>query len=121
MYEIFYILQFVIFLLGIAAVLLSGYFIWFFGNYKSQRNSGLRITMQLFLGEQIITSVGTLIFASSSLISAIMGVEYLRWNSLSPELSTFIRAAMFGAMLLSTIKLTQEIRKIAAEQERDDE
>jgi hypothetical protein len=120
-YGIFYILQFVIFAMGVASVLLSGYFIAFFSNYKSHRNMGLRFTMQLFLGEQIITSIGTLIFASASLMAAIGGVDYLRWNSLSPEVSTAIRAAMFGAMLLSTLKLTHEVRKIAAEQERNNE
>lgn len=119
MYAVFYILQFVIFLMGVAAVLLSGYFIAFFNSYKSRKNRGLRLTMQLFLGEQIITSVGTLVFATASLSSAIGGIDYLKWNSLSPELSTTIRAMMFGAMLLSTIKLTREVRKIAAEQERN--
>ena len=119
MYAVFYILQFVIFVMGVAAVMLSGYFIVFFNSYKSHKNQGLRFTMQLFLGEQIVTSVGTLIFATSSLLSAIGGTEYLRWNSVTPEISTVIRAMMFGAMLLSTIKLTSEVMKIAAEQERN--
>lgn len=121
MYELFYVLQFVIFLMGVVAVVLSGYFISFFSSYKSKKNRGLRFTMQLFLGEQIITSIGTLIFATASLSAAVGGTDYLRWNSVSPEVSTLIRATMFGAMLFSTIKLTHEVRKIAASQERPDE
>ena len=77
--------------------------------------------MQLFLCEQIITSIGTLIFSYSSLASAVGGHDYLRWNNISPEWATLIRAMMFGAMLLSTLKLTAEVRKIIAEQGRDDE
>ena len=120
MYETFYVLQFVIFLMGVVAVFLSGYFIVFFNAYRSKKNQGLRFTMQLFLGEQIVTSIGTLVFATASLSAAVGGSDYLRWNSLTPEISTLIRAAMFGAMLFSTIKLTHEVRKIATEQERDD-
>ena len=121
MYGIFYALQFVIFLLGIAAVLLSGYYIVFFASYKKKKNAGLRFTMQLFLCEQVITSIGTLVFSTSSLMSAVGGADYLHWNSIPPSVATLVRATMFGAMLFSTIKLTAEVRKIAAEQERDHE
>jgi hypothetical protein len=121
MYELFYVLQFLIFLMGVAAVVLSGYFIAFFGSYKSEKNRGLRFTMQLFLAEQIVTSAGTLAFASSSLIAAINGAEFLSWNAANPGLAIVIRAAMFTAMLLSTFKLTQEVRKVASEQERENE
>ena len=121
MYGTFYILQFVIFILGCIAVLLSGYYVAFFSSYKKRKNAGLRLTMQLFLCEQIITSIGTLIFSYSSLASAVGGHDYLRWNNISPEWATLIRAMMFGAMLLSTLKLTAEVRKIIAEQGRDDE
>ena len=121
MYGTFYALQFVIFALGCLAVLLSGYYISFFSSYRKRKNAGLRLTMQLFLGEQIITSVGTLIFSYSSLVAAVGGQDYLRWNNVTPEVATIIRAMMFGAMLLSTLKLSVEVRKIIAEQEREDE
>lgn len=106
--------QWVIFVMGILAVALSAYYIKFFRNAR-QRNK-LAFVMQLFLAEQIITSTGTLLFSINSLWLSTTGGEFALWNSISPSYAILIRAVMFGAMLLSTAKLSIEVARIARQE-----
>lgn len=104
-------LQVVVFTLGAVAVCLSVYFIHFFS--KAQKNKKLGATMQFFLGEQIVTSVGTMIFASSSLLGALSGTPAEHWNAISPPLATSIRVLMFVAMIISTYSLSVQVKRIS--------
>jgi hypothetical protein len=76
--------------------------------------------MQAFLIEQIVSTLGTLIFASNSLISSVFEAPPSDWNNLGPEVSTVIRLLIFGAMLHSTVYLSYEIKKIIKEDEASD-
>lgn len=111
--SLFYVLQWVIFGMGVAAVTLSFYFIKFFS--KAGKHRSLSLAMQLFLLEQVVSAAGVLIFSVSSLSSTLAGVEPELWNTTHPLMAIAIRAAMFSAMLTSTTKLSIEIKKLTTE------
>jgi hypothetical protein len=73
--------------------------------------------MQAFLIEQMVSTVGTLVFAGTSLVSSILTMPPINWNSLGPELSTFIRLVIFLAMLHSTLYLSRETKRILKEEQ----
>ena len=109
----YHIGQWLILFLGITAVVLSMCFIQFFRT--ARKNKRMAFTMQLFLGEQIVTSVGTLLFSINSLASSFCGERISDWNDISPGTAILIRAAMFGAMILSTTKLSMEVSRLSKE------
>ena len=102
------LLQVLVFVAGVAALFICIRFMIFFRRSKNT----LSWAMQAFLIEQIVSTLGTLIFASNSLIASVLEAPPSDWNSLGPEVSTTIRLLIFGAMLHSTVYLSYEIKKI---------
>ncbi len=100
--------QLIVFLMGLVAVLLAIYFIRFFSRSKKP----LSIAMMAFLIEQVLSSAGTMIFSSNSLLATLLGRDPEEWNSIDPWFAILIRFVMFGAMLHSTIRLSVEVKKI---------
>ena len=74
--------------------------------------------MIAFLVEQVLCSAGTLIFAGNSLHATLSGTEMEMWNAIDPRLAIILRALMFGAMIHSTSRMSQEIKKIENERSR---
>ena len=109
--------QFLIFGMGIVAVSLSIYFIRFFS--KVRKNRSISTAMQLFLMEQIVTAACTLIFSASSLARTIFGTDFQMWNSMDPRIAIGLRFLMFLFMILSTLKLAYEVRRISLNKESD--
>ena len=101
-------LQVVVFALGLTAVCTAFWFVRFF--YQSDR--GISCAMRWLLSEQIMTGVGTLIFSVNSLAHTYMGYGVERWNSIDPLVAIGLRTAMFSVMIVSTVRLTIEVRKV---------
>lgn len=74
-------------------------------------------SMMLFFVEQIICSVGTMIFSANSLYATLSGDVAANWNTVDPWAAVGIRVVMFLAMIHSTTHLTHSIREIL---DRDD-
>lgn len=106
--------QWSILVMGVIAVALSVHYIIFFSKASGRRN--LAFTMQLFLCEQIVTSIGTLLFSISSVVSSTMGRDFESWNAIPPHWAILIRSLMFSAMILSTVKLSIEVARISREE-----
>ena len=107
---LYHVAQITIFLLGIIAVGLSFYYIHFFR--AARKSHKLAATMQLFLVEQAISAFGVLAFSFSSLCGSLGGLPLSEWNAIPPFPAILIRATMFGAMILSTTKLSIEVARI---------
>lgn len=75
-------------------------------------------TMRFFLCEQVVTSGGTMLFSSNSLLATITGTPEAEWNNIDPVMAIAIRAVMFGAMIQSTWHLSASIRKVAEDDVR---
>lgn len=103
--------QVLIFLMGLFAIGQAIRHAWFF----SHSNTSLSWTMIAFLLEQVICSIGTMVFSANSLWSTLTGQEMVLWNAFPPGLAIIVRAAMFGAMIHSTSRMSQEIKKIENE------
>lgn len=86
--------------------------------FFSHSKTSLSWTMIAFLIEQVLCSAGTLVFAANSLLSALTGAEMEFWNTIDPKLAIALRAIMFGAMIHSTGRMSQEIKKIDNERSR---
>lgn len=111
---LYHVGQWSILVMGIIAVALSVYYIRFFSKANGRRN--LAFTMQLFLCEQIVTSVGTLVFSISSVVSSTTGRDFESWNAIPPYWAILIRSLMFSAMIISTVKLSIEVARISREE-----
>lgn len=101
-------LQSVVFALGLIAMIQAGNHAWFFSKSKTS----LSWTMVAFMMEQVISSGGTLLFATNSLVGTITGEHSDIWNNIDPSIAISIRSVMFIAMIHSTSAMTYEIRKI---------
>ena len=106
--------QILIFLMGLFAICQAIRHVIFFSNSRSS----LSWTMIAFLVEQVLCSTGTLVFAANSLHSTLTGAKMELWNAIDPMLAVVLRAIMFGAMIHSTSRMSQEIKKIENERNR---
>lgn len=105
--------QFVIFGLACWSIVLAvRHAVFFWGCRVHIGGSMLR-----FLLEQVVCSLGTLVFSANSLYSTIVGHEPKEWNNISPWAAIAIRAAMFMAMIHSTSHLARSIREIVERQD----
>jgi hypothetical protein len=103
-----YILQVIVFLLGLAAIAQACKHAIFF----SKSSTTLSWTMVAFMMEQVISSLGTLVFAANSLLGSLSHEGHEEWNNIDPKLAIFLRTVMFLAMIRSTSAMSNEIRKI---------
>ena len=108
--------QVVVFALGVVAIIQAITFLRFFK--RSKRS--LSFAMQSFLVEQVVSAIGTMLFAINSLVGTLTGESMSTWNNLDPTLAICIRAAMFLAMIHATATLSVEIHKIVLKESRGD-
>lgn len=107
------ITQILIASMGFIAVGLAIRFIIFF----RRSTKPLSYAMQAFLWEQTVSASCTLIFASSSLYAAVTGLPEETWNRIPPNIADLLRTLMFGVMIYSTTKLSNEVRRIIDEED----
>jgi len=107
-------LQVIVFLMGLYAISQACRHAVFFSRSKTT----LSWTMVAFMVEQIISSLGTLTFATNSLLGSFGGEPHDEWNNVDPSLAIVIRSMMFLAMIHSTGAMSNEIRKIQDENTR---
>lgn len=109
--------QYAVFLCGVVSLSLAIRFAVFF----SSSNHHLSKTMMRFLVEQIVSSLGTLLFSISSLMATITGMPEEMWNATPPLVAITIRMVMFAAMIESTSSLSMSIQRVVtSDSERDE-
>lgn len=110
--------QIIIFIMGAVAFGMSVYFFGFFA--KAAKGDGIAFAMRTFLIEQMISSSSVLYFSFNAFYQCIILHSTEDWNNNGPEIVTFLRACIFGAMICSTAKLAVEIIKIQKEKEQQE-
>lgn len=107
------VLQIIVFILGLLALFQAiGHAVFF-----SKGTTSLSWTMVAFLVEQMVSSLGTLVFATNSLLGTISGEDNAVWNNIDPSLAILLRSLMFLAMIHSTRAMAREIKRITEENE----
>ena len=105
------ILQVIVLFIGLIAIFQAVKHVVFFfkGGHSISR------AMVWLLLEQTITATGTVMFSANSLIHTMMGVDPSEWNNIPPSVAIVLRTVMFTAMIHSTNRISDEIKKIQKE------
>lgn len=107
------VLQVLVFLAGLTAVCIAGWFVRFFARCKKS----LSVAMKWILCEQIASGVVTLIFSANSLAHTFLGHSSDSWNSINPAAAIILRTIMFSVMIYSTVRLAREVIRIGRSQQ----